>query len=83
MTILVDSNGKDLIPVTLWEGQDDTVMQLAKKLNEKVQRAKENKDKVHNEMTKIFLYLPTYLLGFLLTVGSYLGQNVGMDIGPL
>jgi hypothetical protein len=56
---------------------------LAKKLNEKVMRAKENKDKVHNDMTAIFLHLPSYLLGLLLTVGSYLGQNVGLDIKPL
>ncbi len=58
-------------------------MQVASKINEKVMLAKNNKDKEHNEVTKVFLYLPTYLLGLLLTAGSYLGQNVGISIPPL
>ncbi len=45
--------------------------------------AKQNKDKDHNEVTKLFLHFPTYLLGLVLTVGSYLGQNVGISIPPL
>ena len=41
-TILVDSNGKDLVPVSLWEAQDESILDLAKAMNEKVGRAKNN-----------------------------------------
>jgi hypothetical protein len=52
-------------------------------MNEKVQRAKNNQDKEHNDVTKLFALLPTYLLGIIVTVGSYLGQCVGISIPPL
>ena len=61
------------MPVTLWEAQDDSILALGKKIGDKVLIAKQNKDKDHNEVTKLFTVLPTYLLGFILTVGSYLG----------
>jgi len=46
-------------------------------------RAKNNKDKDHNNVTAAFKYIPTYLMGLILTVGSYLGQVVGISIPPL
>ncbi|CDW81108.1 2-oxo acid dehydrogenase acyltransferase [Stylonychia lemnae] len=83
-SILVDSgSGKDLVPVTLQEVQNESILDLARIINDKVQRAKSNQDKEHNEVTKLFGLIPNFILGVILTVGSYLGQCVGLSIPPL
>jgi hypothetical protein len=84
LTILVDvEGGKDLVPVTLWEAQNDNILDIAKNANDLVNMTKKNKNKEHNEVTKTFDILPTYLLGFLTTVCSYLAQNAGISVKPL
>lgn len=60
------------MPVTLWEAQNDNIVDIAKNANELVMRTKRNQNKEHTEVTKIFTLLPTYFLGFLTTVCSYL-----------
>lgn len=53
--MLVDSgSGKDLVPVTLFEAQNDSLIDIAKITNERVMRAKNNTDKEHNKMTQAF-----------------------------
>jgi len=37
-----------LVPVTLWDAHEMTLLELAKKINEKIDRAKKNKDTAHN-----------------------------------
>jgi len=32
--------GKDLVPVTIWDGHNMTLLEFAKKINEKIDRAK-------------------------------------------
>ena len=52
LTILVDvDGGKDLIPITVWDAHTMTVIELAKKMTEKVQRAKKGKDEAHKKAT--------------------------------
>lgn len=71
--MLVDvEGGNDLVPVTLWEAQDKSVFEIAGSLNEQVQRTKKKQNQEHNEVTKIFTILPTYVLGALTSVCSYL-----------
>ena len=60
-----------------------SIFELASNINEKVQRAKQNKDKAHHDVTQLFKVLPTYILGPLSTIASYISQNMGMSIGPL
>lgn len=73
LTVLVDvEGGSDLIPVTLWDFENDSVIDIAKKLNEKVMRAKTNKDKDHSESTQLFSILPTFVLGVFMGVFSYI-----------
>lgn len=44
-TILCDvEGGKDLVPITIWDAHTMTILEIAKKLNEKVDRAKKGKD---------------------------------------
>ena len=84
MTILVDvESGKDLIPVTLYEAHDLSVIELAEAINKKVLIAKQNKDKAHEKATQLFDYLPTFILGPFATIASYIGQNVGISIPAL
>lgn len=45
-----------------------------------VMKTKRNDNKEHNDVTKIFLVLPTYLLGFLAASCSYISQNVGLSV---
>ena len=48
ITVLVDvEGGKDLVPVTVHDGHTMTVIEVAKKINDKIQRAKKGKDKRH------------------------------------
>jgi hypothetical protein len=84
LSVLVDiKGGNDLVPVTFWDAQDQTIEQIAKKANDMVLNTKQKKNQEHNEVTKIFTILPTWLLGFLTTVCSYLAQNVGISIKAL
>ena len=84
LSVLVDvEGGNDLVPVTLWEAQDKSFVEIAANLNEQVQKTKKKQNTEHNEVTKIFTILPTYVLGFLSTACSYLAQNVGISIKAL
>jgi hypothetical protein len=84
LSVLVDvEGGKDLVPVTFWDAQDNSIQDIAKTCNDLVNRTKSNQNKEHNDVTKIFSILPTWLLGFLTTVCSYLAQNAGIGIKAL
>lgn len=49
ITVLVDvEGGKDLVPVTIHDGHKMTVFEIAKKVAEKVKKAKSGKDARHN-----------------------------------
>ena len=60
-----------------------SVLEIARSLNEKVKRAKEAKDTDHNKTTALFTVLPTYILGAVSTILSYLSINVGVTIPGL
>eukprot|EP00347_Sterkiella_histriomuscorum_P023920 403332930 len=81
VTVLVDSgSGKDLVPVSLFEVQNESILEIAKQTNERVMRAKNNQDKDHNNVTEIFKIMPTFIMGVILTVGSYVGQCLGISV---
>ena len=46
-------------------------------------KTKKRQNQEHNDVTKIFTILPTYVLGFLTATCSYLAQNVGISIKAL
>ena len=71
------------MPVTLWDSQNEEVPRIASLANEMVLQTKRKQNREHNEVTKIFMQLPTYILGLLTTVCSYLSLNVGIGIKPL
>ena len=72
-----------MVPVTLWEAQADSIIDIAKNTNALVTKTKQNKNKEHSDVTKTFDILPSYFTGFLTTVCSYLAQNAGISVKPL
>ena len=75
VVVLVDvEEGRDLIPANLWNAHKDDVITIAKKLNEMVVRNKRNQNKEHSDVTKIYNLAPTYLLGMLTGILTYLSQ---------
>ena len=82
--MLVDQgNGQDLVPVNLFEAQNDSILEISKKISDRVAIAKNRLDKAHNDVTKIATILPTFLLGVVGFCGSYIGQNVGLSVAPM
>jgi hypothetical protein len=75
--------GKDLVPVTIWEAQNDSIFGIANNMNDMVLRSKKNQNREHTEVTKIFSLLPTYILGLLTAACSYLALNAGIGVKPL
>ena len=49
------------------------MVDMAKNINDQVLRVKQKKDTEHKKTTNLGNYLPTFILGPLSTVGSYLG----------
>lgn len=84
VTVLCDvEGGKDLVPVTFWDGHKMTIFELAKKITEKVGRAKKGQDKQHNNSTALANLIPSHIaqpLSFCLT---YIAATVGISIPPL
>jgi hypothetical protein len=82
--VLVDQGGgQDLVPVNIFEAQNDSILEISKKIADKVNIAKNRLDKAHNEVTKIATFLPSFLLGAIGFCGSYIGQNVGISVAPM
>ncbi len=62
VTVLCDvEGGKDLVPVTVWDGHKMTIFELANFIVAKVSRAKKGKDKQHNESTALAKFIPSHI----------------------
>jgi len=73
MTIAVDvEKGKDLIPVLIRDVHKETLKGLASKINEIVTMSKAGKNKEHDELINIFNFVPSFIMGALVTVTSYI-----------
>ena len=84
VTCLVDvEGGKDLVPVTIMDAHKMTLIEFAKACSEKVQRAKNKKDKAHNESTKLFNYIPSFVAQPLMHTLTYLSGCCGLDFPAL
>ena len=72
-----------MVPVNMFEKHNDSILELAKFMNERVAIAKNKKDSAHNQATQLATVLPTFLLGVVGFIGSYFAQNVGIDVPPM
>ena len=52
ITLLVNiEGGSDLVPATIWDGHKMTFEEFSGKIQEKIERARSKKDKVHEQKT--------------------------------
>ena len=62
ITILVDvEGGKDLVPVTVMDAHNLSLKELAQKILERVQKAKQGKDSEHNKGTALANFVPSFI----------------------
>jgi len=54
--------------------------QIATDLNSKASRAREDKDEDHSKMKKAIKFLPTFIMGPVLSIIAYLSLNLGIGI---
>ena len=80
ITVLCDADGKDLVPVTIWNAHEMTLQEIAEYLNGKVLNAKTLKDKEFNDSTKLFGIVPTFMLTPIMHCISYTAANLGFDL---
>ena len=84
LTCLVNiEGGVDLVPVTIWNGHEMSLMEFTKAIDVKIKRAQAKKDTQHNQSTLIMNYIPSFLAQPLVTVATYLSLAVGVSIKPL
>lgn len=84
MTILVDvEGGSDLVPITLWNAHELTLVEFAASCNEKVNLAKTKKDVQHNKSTSSAAFVPSFILQWILSLASYVNVNLGVEIPPM
>lgn len=81
VTILVDvEGGADLVPVTIFQGEELGLIEFARICNERVKRAKAKKDENHNKSTASMNFVPAFLGGPIVHLLSYISINMGFDI---
>ena len=84
VTILVDvEGGKDLVPVTIWDAHKMTIIEVAKFISAKVERAKTGKSKRHEKSTQSANFVPSFIAQPAMYVLTYLGANVGINVPAL
>ena len=83
VSVLVDvEGGKDLVPVTVWDGHKMTIPEIAKYIQERVDRARKGKDERHNKATKSANFVPTFLAGPLGTILTYMATVLKIPMTP-
>lgn len=79
ITCLVDVEGSDLVPVTVWDAHNLTLIEFAQKCGERVMKAKDKKDSAHTKQTAAANFLPSFILQPMMHIISYI--NVNLDLG--
>ena len=81
VTILCDvEGGQDLVPITLWDAHNMSVVEFASKCNERVNKAKLKQDKAHNQSTAMMKYMPSFLAQPMMAILSYININLGIGL---
>ena len=84
VTSLCDvDGGKDLIPVTIFDGHQLELLEYAGILASKTSRAKKNTDKEHTKATGNMAFLPSFIGQPVLYILTYIGMQLGISIKPI
>ena len=76
-------SGSDLVPLTLFDAHEMTCRNFAKKMNDRVSKARKKEDKQHNLTTQSALFLPPYIVQIFIFAASYLNMMLGFAIPVL
>ena len=81
IAILADvKKGKDLVPIVIKHPHSKSLQQISEDVYNLASRAKAGKDEVHNKNFMIANYIPSFLLGPIITIGEYISLNLGWDL---
>jgi len=69
-----------IVPMTIKGPHSKTLQEIAKEVSEKADKAKKGKDEQHNKNFQVVQFLPSFLLGPLMGIISYVTLNLGWDI---
>lgn len=84
VTSLCDvEGGKDLIPVTIFDGHKMEILEYAAILASKTTRAKSNTDKDHTKATANFQIIPSFIAQPVLYCLTYLAMQCGFNCKPI
>lgn len=83
VTVLVNQNNTDLVPVLSRTPFAKSLSVLAEEFNLKAKRAREDKDEDHSKMKQAIKFLPTFVMGPVLSMLAYLSLNLGIGIPGL
>jgi pyruvate/2-oxoglutarate dehydrogenase complex dihydrolipoamide acyltransferase (E2) component len=84
VTVLVDvEGGRDLVPVTIWDSHKMSVIEVAKYINDRVQRAKKGNDETHNKSTNLANFIPSFIAQPIMFAATYIAAVCGVTIAPL
>ena len=62
ITVAVDQNSQDLVPVLVRKPHVKSIPEIAAELNEKVLKVKHDKDEDQKNLRKVFGHLPSFLM---------------------
>ena len=80
-TVLVDvEGGADLVPITIFNAHEMSLLEFAKHISERVLMAKQKKDVSHNKSTAGANFVPSFILQPILLALSYINVNLGVAI---
>lgn len=81
IAVLCDvEGGKDLVPVNIKTPYKSTLSEISQTMKEKAMRAKTGKDEQHNKNFALIDYLPSFIVGVVLSIVPYISLNLGWSI---
>jgi len=80
ITVLVNQKNTDLVPVLAWTPYNKSLEKIAEDLNKRASRAWDDKDEDHSKMKKAIRFLPTFIMGPVLSIIAYMSMNLGIGI---
>ena len=69
--------------MTIWDGHEKTIFDIAKECSERVKIAKQGKDAAHNKSTQLANFVPSFIAQPLAFTFSYLAAVLGCKIKAL
>ena len=80
-TVLCDQgNGKDLVPMTIWDVHTKSLLTIAKDLSVRAKKAKTNTDEEFTNASKPFKLVPTCIMQPILHAITYCAANIGVSL---